>query len=195
MVSLVPAEEPLILCPFHLRTRALVTDSNAEEMKCGWTPAGRTSQQHPRTCTYSSRGGHLGRYVIHTKEGILPVREKGSKSKWETNERKTRLCSEQPLLERYFLFASSAATHQKGCATQGHGKPWRDQVPMNFPAFKSKQAHDFKPTKRHYCSLPDSPPNILGSLYKNSIFLVGNSNTSKSLGSCAYSSHLHPFHM
>ena len=41
----------------------------------------------PPTCTQPSRGEHLGPRVIHRKDGILPVRERGSESRWETNER------------------------------------------------------------------------------------------------------------
>jgi hypothetical protein len=129
----------------------------------------------PEHAHIQAERGASGKIMSSTrKRGILPVREKGSKSRWETNERKTHLCIEQALLERYFLSAPSPTT-QKKTATQGYGKPWRDQVPMNSPVSKSKQAHDFKTTKRHYCSLPNFPPNILCPLYKNSIFLVDNS--------------------
>ena len=34
--------------------------------------------------------GTSGAKAIHKKDGILPVRERGSESRWETNERETR---------------------------------------------------------------------------------------------------------
>lgn len=103
------------------------------------------------------------------------------------------------VVSNHFWRGTSCLHHQqqlmKKTATQGHGETLESQVPMNSPISKSKQAHDFKTTERHYCSLPNFLPDILGPLYKTFIFLVGHRDTSKSLGSCAYSSHLYSFHM
>lgn len=148
----------------------------------------------PRTCTYSSREGHLGRYVIHKREGILPVREKGSKAGGKQI-RKRHIY----VVSNHFWRGISCLHHQqqlmKKTATQGHGETLESQVPMNSPISKSKQAYDFKTTERHCCSLSNFLPDILGPFYKTFIFLLGHRDTSKSLGSCANSSHLYSFHM
>lgn len=122
------------------------------------------------------------------------VREKGSKAGGKQI-RKRHIY----VVSNHFWRGISCLHHQqqlmKKTATQGHGETLESQVPMNSPISKSKQAYDFKTTERHCCSLSNFLPDILGPFYKTFIFLLGHRDTSKSLGSCANSSHLYSFHM
>lgn len=128
----------------------LVTENNDN----GWQMTGsrrEAPQSHPITPHYmhilKQGWGYLGKYIIHKEEGILPVREKGSKGRWGTNERKTRLCSDQPPWERYLLLEPSATTQEQGRATNLFSKPWKVQVPTDSLVAKSKQGRVFKTTK------------------------------------------------
>lgn len=172
----------------------LVTENNDD----GWQMTGSSReapQSHPITCTYSSRGGGIWENTSPTRKRGSYLSEKRARKAGGEQMRERHIYVVTNHCERYLLFESSATTQEQGCATNFFSKPWKVQVPTDSLVAKSKTGHVFKTTKRHNYSLPNFPPDVLGPLYKNSMYLVCNKNTPKSLEPCAYNSYLCSFHV
>lgn len=160
-----------------------------------WIQRGRPPQSHPITCTYSSRGGGIW-------ENTSSTRKRGS----YLSEKRARKAGGEQMRERHVYVVTNHC--ERGISCLSHQQQHRNKtVPQTFLANHGKSEFPqtlwslnqnrvvFSKQQRHYYSLPNFPPDVLGPLYKNSMYLVCNKNTPKSLEPCAYNSHLCAFHM